>query len=127
MKIPHQRSGAQVEQSSLSRDNSVGCVAGTRPGPVRRVQAGAVGLACRSWVLAGAAPLVLLHALGEQSSDWVPVARALASSWCVCAPDLRGHGASDWAGPYAIEQLATDLAALVDALELGQVALGGIR
>jgi pimeloyl-ACP methyl ester carboxylesterase len=68
---------------------------------------------------------VLLHALGEQASDWAPVAQALASSWCVYAPDLRGHGASDWVAPYTIEQLTTDLAALLDALGLEQVALGG--
>jgi pimeloyl-ACP methyl ester carboxylesterase len=92
---------------------------------VRRVQAGTAVLAYRTWGPAGAAPLVLLHALGEQSSDWAQVARALASSWRVYAPDLRGHGASDWAGPYTIEQLAADLAAFVDALGLGRVALGG--
>ena len=74
---------------------------------------------------AEAPPLVLLHALGEESSDWGPVAQALASSWRVYAPDLRGHGASDWAGPYMIEQLAADLAALLDVLELEHVALGG--
>ena len=41
------------------------------------------------------------------------------------APDLRGHGASDRHGPYTIEQLATDLAAFLDALRLDQVVLGG--
>jgi 3-oxoadipate enol-lactonase len=92
---------------------------------VRRVQAGTAGLAYRAWGPTGAPPLVLLHALGEQSSDWALVAQALGSSWRVYAPDLRGHGASDWAGPYTIEQLATDLAAFVDALGLEQVALGG--
>jgi 3-oxoadipate enol-lactonase len=92
---------------------------------VRRVQAGTARLAYRTCGPAGASPLVLLHALGEQSPDWAPVAQALASSWRVYAPDLRGHGASDWAAPYTIEQLATDLAALLDALELEQVALGG--
>lgn len=68
---------------------------------------------------------MLLHALGGQSSHWAPVAQALASSWRVYAPGLRGHGASDRAGPYTIEHLATDLAALASALELDQVALGG--
>ena len=92
---------------------------------MRRVQAGAARLAYRTWGPTGAPPLVLLHALGERSSDWALVARALASSWRVYAPDLRGHGASDWAGPYTIEQLATDLATFVDALELEQTALGG--
>jgi pimeloyl-ACP methyl ester carboxylesterase len=94
-------------------------------GQVRRVRAGTVELACRVWGPGGAPPLVLLHALGEQSSDWAEVARALAPSWRVYAPDLRGHGASDWAGPYTIEQLTADLAALLDALELQRVALGG--
>jgi pimeloyl-ACP methyl ester carboxylesterase len=92
---------------------------------MQHIQAGTARLAYRTWGPAEAPPLLLLHALGEQSSDWGPVAQALAASWRVYAPDLRGHGASDWAGPYTIEQLATDLAALLDALELGQVALGG--
>jgi 3-oxoadipate enol-lactonase len=92
---------------------------------VRRVQAGTVGLAYRTWGPAGAPRLVLLHALGRQSWDWAAAAQALASSWRVYAPDLRGHGASDWADPYTIEQLPTDLAAFVDALEVEQVALGG--
>jgi len=69
--------------------------------------------------------VVLLHALGEQSADWARVASALAPSWRVYAPDLRGHGASDWPGEYTIEQLTTDLAAFIDALGLGQVTLAG--
>jgi pimeloyl-ACP methyl ester carboxylesterase len=92
---------------------------------VQHIQAGTIRVAYRAWGQAGAPPLVLLHALGEQSSDWARVAQELASSWHVYAPDLRGHGASDRAGPYTIEQLAADLAALLDALELKQVALAG--
>lgn len=41
------------------------------------------------------------------------------------APDLRGHGVSDWPGSYTIEQLTSDLAAFLDALGLEQVTLGG--
>lgn len=89
------------------------------------MQAGGVRLAYRTWGPAGAPPVVLLHALGEQSSDWTPVASALAPSWCVYAPDLRGHGASDWPGSYTIGQLTIDLAAFLDALGLDQVTLGG--
>jgi 3-oxoadipate enol-lactonase len=92
---------------------------------VRRIQAGEVRLAYRTWGPAEAQPLVLLHALGESSADWAPVAQALASSWRVYAPDLRGHGASDWAAPYTVEQLAADLAAFLQALGLDRVALGG--
>jgi pimeloyl-ACP methyl ester carboxylesterase len=72
-----------------------------------------------------APPVVLLHALGEQSSDWAPVAAELAGSWRVYAPDLRGHGASDWPGSYTIEQLTTDLADFLDALNLDRVTLAG--
>jgi pimeloyl-ACP methyl ester carboxylesterase len=100
-------------------------VSKTRSGPIQCVQTGQVRLAYRTWGPAQAPPLVLLHALGEDSSDWAPIATALASSWRVYAPDLRGHGASDWPGSYAIEQLTTDLAAFLDALDLPQVALGG--
>jgi 3-oxoadipate enol-lactonase len=92
---------------------------------VRHVQAGGARLAYRTWGPAEAPPVVLLHALGEASQDWAPVATALAPSWRVYAPDLRGHGASDWPGSYTVEQLTTDLAAFLDALGLDQVTLGG--
>jgi 3-oxoadipate enol-lactonase len=86
---------------------------------------GGVRLAYRTWGPAGAPPVVLLHALGEASADWAPVAEALAPAWRVYAPDLRGHGASDWPGTYTIEQLTADLAAFLDALGLDRVILGG--
>lgn len=97
----------------------------TRSGLERRVQAGGVRLAYRTWGPAQAPPVVLLHALGEGSSDWAPVAEALAPAWRVYAPDQRGHGASDWPGSYTIEQLTTDLAAFLDALSLQRVTLVG--
>jgi 3-oxoadipate enol-lactonase len=105
--------------------------------PVRHIKAGQVRLAFRMWSAVpvpgtrpapgspAAAPVVLLHALGENSSDWGPVASALAPPWRVYAPDLRGHGDSDWSGPYTVEQLAADLEAFLDALGLRRVALAG--
>jgi pimeloyl-ACP methyl ester carboxylesterase len=92
---------------------------------VAYVQAGAIRLAYRTWGPADAPPVVLLHALGEGSADWAPVAEALAPAWRVYAPDLRGHGVSDWAGSYTIEQLTADLAAFLDGLGLDRVVLGG--
>ena len=89
------------------------------------MRAGGVRLAYRAWGRQAAAPVVLLHALGEASADWAPVAEALAPSWRVYAPDLRGHGASDWPGGYTIDQLTADLAAFLDALGLERVVLGG--
>jgi 3-oxoadipate enol-lactonase len=108
-----------------NRERTVSYVTDISAGLVRRVQAGGVQLAYRTWGPAEAPPVVLLHALGGQSSDWAPVAAALVPSWRVYAPDLRGHGDSDWPGSYTIEQLTTDLAAFLDALGLAQVTLGG--
>lgn len=82
-------------------------------------------LAYRIWGPASAPPVVLVHALGEDSSDWAVVAAALAQSRRVFAPDLRGHGASNWSAPYTIAQLTTDLAMFLHALGLSRVALVG--
>jgi 3-oxoadipate enol-lactonase len=122
--IPAAVSGTTGRPARPGR-NVGGVTEDTASEPVRYVRAGQVRLAYRAWGPAPGPPLVLLHALGEQSSDWAPVARALARSWRVYAPDLRGHGASDWTGPYTIDQLTADLGALLDALDLGTVALGG--
>jgi pimeloyl-ACP methyl ester carboxylesterase len=119
-----------------ANESNVALVTDTPARPVRRVQAGQVRLAFRVWHATpapgarpgGAAatpPVVLLHALGEDSSDWERVAPELTPSWRVYAPDLRGHGASDWSGPYTVEQLTADLAAFLDALGLRRVALVG--
>jgi 3-oxoadipate enol-lactonase len=98
--------------------------------PPRYVQAGQVRLAYRAWLPAGAAvsapPVVLLHATGEQSADWSAVAPALAAaSWPVYAPDLRGHGASDWPGQYTMAAVTADVAAFCDALRLAPAIVIG--
>jgi 3-oxoadipate enol-lactonase len=97
--------------------------------PVRYVHAGNVRLAYREWAPApgpaAGPPVVLLHALGEQSADWSAVASALGASWRVYAPDLRGHGASDWPGTYTVAALTADVAAWFDALGLRSAILVG--
>jgi pimeloyl-ACP methyl ester carboxylesterase len=100
-------------------------VTGAQPGRLRRVRVGPVSLAYRAWGPAEAEAVVLLHALGEQSSDWAAVAAALTPAYRVYALDQRGHGASDWTGPYTIEQLTADLAGFLDALGLDRAALVG--
>src|SRR6266700_2897410 len=94
------RAAAEGRIAGVTRSGArtVSRVTETESGSVRRVRAGGAWLAYRTWGAAQAPPLVLLHALGEASSDWAPVAEALAPSWRVYAPDLGGHGASDWAG-----------------------------
>jgi pimeloyl-ACP methyl ester carboxylesterase len=97
----------------------------------RSVDVGGVSLAFRIWGPPDASPLVLLHALGEDATDWEVVVPALARSRRVYALDLRGHGRSDWPGDYSLELMQADVLQFLDALGLGTVdlighSLGGI-
>jgi 3-oxoadipate enol-lactonase len=94
-------------------------------GEHHRVDAGGIGLAYRIWGPPAAPPLVLLHALGEDSGDWDNVAAAFARNWRVYAPDLRGHGRSDWPGRYSAELMRADILGFLNALELDRVDLIG--
>ncbi|MGB5758549.1 MAG: alpha/beta fold hydrolase, partial [Acidimicrobiales bacterium] len=62
--------------------------------------------------------LVLLHALGDQANNWEPVLSQFADQYRVLAPDLRGHGESDWPGSYAFETYSADVVRFLDAVEL---------
>jgi len=75
----------------------------------------------------GGAPLVLLHSLGTNAHVWDEQAAALARSFRVIRPDLRGHGLTTCTpGPYSMAQFARDLAGLLDALGIDKTHLGGI-
>jgi len=97
----------------------------TGPAEIGVVDAGGARLACRAWGAAGAPPLVLLHGLGEGAADWAGVAPAFAPYWRVYAPDLRGHGRSEWPGDYSVELMRADVLGFLDALGLDQVDLIG--
>jgi 3-oxoadipate enol-lactonase len=70
-------------------------------------------------------PLVLLHALGDDGATWARVAGDLADSYRVYAPDLRGHGRTDWPGTYSFEAMRDDVVGFMDALGLDRVVLVG--
>ena len=92
---------------------------------MRLVQANGIRLAYRESGPISAPPLLLLHALGENSADWDQVAATLTDSWHVYALDLRGHGRSDWPGTYTLALLRDDVLAFLDALKLPQVTVIG--
>ncbi|MFD5796469.1 alpha/beta fold hydrolase [Streptomyces diastatochromogenes] len=73
----------------------------------------------------GAQPLVILHALGEDATDWDIVAAVFARSWGVYALDLRGHGQGDWPGEYSLQLMRDDVLGFLDALALDRVDLLG--
>ncbi|MGW6485523.1 alpha/beta fold hydrolase [Streptomyces sp. NPDC055059] len=89
------------------------------------VEVGGVRLAYQMSGPSDAPPLVLLHALGEDATDWEAVVPALARSRRVYALDLRGHGRSDWPGDYSLELMQADVLRFLDALGLGPVDLIG--
>ena len=73
-------------------------------------------------------PVLLVHAFPFNRQMWAPQVAALtAAGYRVIAPDLRGFGQSDApSGPYALDQLADDLVALLDTLGIQQVVLVGL-
>ena len=70
-------------------------------------------------------PMVLLHALGQSSENWRPIALEFASEFRVLMIDFRGHGASQWPGNYTFEIMRDDVLAVLDAFSLSDVVLVG--
>ena len=74
-------------------------------------------------------PVVLLHGFPEFWYGWHAIMPKLAAAgYRVIAPDLRGYNKSDKptaVSDYALETLASDVPALLDALGLPSVALVG--
>jgi 3-oxoadipate enol-lactonase len=59
--------------------------------------------------------IALIHSLGMDRAFWYPVAEQLSKTMTVLTYDCRGHGQSDKPdGPYTVEQMADDLADLLD-------------
>ena len=79
------------------------------------------------WGNASAPPLLLVHGGLDHSRSWDQVARALQTHFHVIAPDLRGHGDSEWAigSSYSLADHVYDLTCLVKAEGLEKVAVVG--
>lgn len=73
-------------------------------------------------------PLLLVHGYPLNRQMWAPQIDRLKDIHRIIAPDLRGHGDSQPVpGPYPMDLLADDLAALLDALHIDQpVTLCGL-
>lgn len=94
--------------------------------PTRRVSLGTLEL---NVALDGAGePLVLVHGFPLTHAMWHAQSRALADRFWVIAPDLRGFGGSSVTrGIVTMEQMADDLAALLETLDVRTpVTLAGL-
>jgi pimeloyl-ACP methyl ester carboxylesterase len=77
------------------------------------------------WGNPGAPPLLLVHGGRDHCRNWDWVAAALRRDWHVIAPDLRGHGDSQWSpdGNYAMAGYVYDLAQLIHQQGLAPVTI----
>lgn len=77
------------------------------------------------WGNPDAPPLILLHGGRDHARSWDWVAGALREDWHIIAPDLRGHGESDWAatGDYSPMANVYDLAQLIHLKQLAPVTI----
>jgi pimeloyl-ACP methyl ester carboxylesterase len=77
------------------------------------------------WGNGGKPPLILLHGGQDHCRNWDWVAQRLRHEWHVIAPDLRGHGDSQWSatGSYTMAGYVYDLAQLVDQQRLAPVTI----
>jgi pimeloyl-ACP methyl ester carboxylesterase len=74
-----------------------------------------------------APPLILVHGGRDHGRSWDWVAERLRARWHILAPDLRGHGDSQWSldGNYGLASHVCDLAEFVHQLGLAPVNLVG--
>lgn len=79
------------------------------------------------WGAADAPPLLLIHGGRDHCRNWDRVAGRLSRDWRIIAPDLRGHGDSQWSdsGLYTYDAWLWDLLALTEHLRLERATLVG--
>ena len=77
------------------------------------------------WGNAGAPPLILVHGNRDHCRSWDWVATALCRDYHVIAPDLRGHGDSQWSpdGNYSTFAFIYDLAQLIHQQDLAPATI----
>jgi pimeloyl-ACP methyl ester carboxylesterase len=79
------------------------------------------------WGNADAPPVLLVHGGRDHCRSWDQIARSLQPHFHVLAPDLRGHGDSDWTkgGSYSLTEYVYDLSRLVRSTAAQKVTIVG--
>ena len=77
------------------------------------------------WGNADRPPLLMIHGGRDHCRNWDWTAAAFQDDWHVIAPDLRGHGDSQWSpdGSYTMAGYIYDLAQLVHQQQLAPVTI----
>jgi pimeloyl-ACP methyl ester carboxylesterase len=96
------------------------------PGPTSRIYfSQRLRLHYVDWGNPDAPPLLLVHGGRDHCRNWDWVAAELRRDWHVIAPDLRGHGDSEWSkdGTYMMAGYVYDLAQLIHQQKLAPVTI----
>ncbi|GIW07308.1 MAG: alpha/beta hydrolase [Dehalococcoidia bacterium] len=92
---------------------------------LQRLQANGITMAVR--VQGAGRPIVFIHGHGFESSTWQPQLDYFGKAYRTIAYDVRGHGLTDVATHgYTMSELAVDLAALLDMLDVEHAVLCGL-
>ncbi len=77
------------------------------------------------WGNEGAPPMLMVHGGRDHCRNWDWVAQAFRDDYHIIAPDLRGHGDSQWAigGTYGLLDFVVDIAQLVHQKKLAPVTI----
>jgi len=75
----------------------------------------------------GSPALVFTGSLGTDLTMWEPQSERLKPRFCTLRYDVRGHGSSTVPpGPYSMDELGSDLVALLDRLGIERASLCGL-
>jgi pimeloyl-ACP methyl ester carboxylesterase len=79
------------------------------------------------WGNESAPPLLLVHGNRDHCRNWDWIAEALRGDYHVIAPDLRGHGDSQWVigGTYPLVDYVYDIAQLIHQKQLAPLTVIG--
>lgn len=79
------------------------------------------------WGNASAPLMLLVHGGRDHCRSWDLISRSLQPHFHVVAPDLRGHGDSDWAkgGSYALTEYVYDLSRLIRSTAADRATIVG--
>lgn len=70
--------------------------------------------------------VMLVHSLGANSYMWRPIMDKLSADYCCIAVDCRGHGKSSYKNPFTVRDVAADMNAVLDELEIKRAHIVGI-
>jgi len=101
-------------------------MAASRPGPTSHTFfSQRLRLHYVDWGNPAQPPLLLVHGGRDHCRNWDWTAAALRDAWHVVAPDLRGHGDSQWSadGSYTMAGYVYDLAQLIHQQRLAPVTI----